>query len=62
MDTTGSVQTGIILKTLRNVEIPKIDYKQQEEIAESIKQGIRYKEQAENLMKEAIKKVEDWIN
>jgi type I restriction enzyme, S subunit len=62
MDTTGSVQTGIILKTLRNVEIPKIDYDKQQEIAENIRQGIKYKEQAENLMKEAIKKVEYWIN
>ena len=61
MNTTGSVQTGIILKTLRNLVIPVIDYKKQIEIQDNIKEGIKNKEEAENLIKEAINKVETWI-
>lgn len=62
MDTTGSVQTGIILKTLRNLVIPVIDYKKQLEIQNNIKEGIKNKEGAEKLIKEAISQVENWIS
>jgi len=61
MDTSGSVQTGIILKTLRNLEIPKIEYSKQSTIAEKIKQGIKFKEEAEKTLEEAINQVEKII-
>lgn len=61
MNTTGSVQTGIILKTLRKIIIPKIKYENQLEIEKLIKQGINKKEEADELIKNSIKKIENWI-
>jgi len=62
MDTTGSVQTGIILKTLRNLNIPLVDYNFQLRIRELVEKGIRDREEARELLLTSINKIEKLDN